>query len=102
VWRELVVGSENVKSFGVGTSLSHKRGTNDMQRKDEPDPSGLLLGSEPIDGMVAKSAVDDDGKDVGGPGTKDHGDDDSTDKGDSDGTDKGDSGDDSRDSDGKD
>ena len=75
-----------------------------MKRHDEDQdtrkPSGLMLGSEPIDGTHDRRAMgktDDDSTD-----TKDKGDDDSTDKGDSDSTDKGDGGDDSRSLDGKD
>jgi hypothetical protein len=70
--------------------------------KDAQQPSGLLLGSEPIDGMVYDRAAAgqlDDGKDVGGPGGKDTGDDDSGDHGDSDGSDKSE---DTGDADGKD
>ena len=69
---------------------------------DAEQRSGLLIGSEPLDGTRERHASGDSDKDKKDSLLGDSGDDDSTDsdKSDSDMTDKGD--DDSRDSDGKD
>jgi hypothetical protein len=70
-----------------------------VKERDEIDKSsGLLLGSEPLEGVKSRNAADDDRKD------SPKGDDDGTDSdgADSDTTDKKDKGDDSGDSDGRD